>query len=52
MLITPLPAGSDIKYDAYSRHDGFVWLRQPRQSGYGYLVCRDANTNEAFGTFK
>lgn len=50
-LITTLPAGSDIKYDACSRHDGFVWLRQPRQSGYGYLVCRDANTNEAFGTF-
>ena len=51
-LITTLPAGSDIKYDAYSRHDGFVWLRQPRQNGYGYLVCRDANTNEPFGTFK
>lgn len=51
-LITTLPAGSEIKYDAYSRHDGFVWLRQPRQNGYGYLVCRDANTNEAFGTFK
>lgn len=51
-LITTLPAGSDIKYDAYSRHDGFVWLRQPRGNGqYGYLVCRDANTNEAFGTF-
>ena len=51
-LITTLPAGSEIKYDAYSRHDGFVWLRQPRGNGqYGYLVCRDANTNEAFGTF-
>lgn len=51
-LITTLPAGSDIKYDAYSRHNGFVWLRQPRGNGqYGYLVCRDANTNEAFGTF-
>ena len=51
-LITTLPAGSEVKYDAYSRHDGFVWLRQPRQGSYGYLVCRDANTNEAFGTFK
>lgn len=51
-LITTLPAGSEVKYDAYSRHDGFVWLRQPRQNGYGYLVCRDANTNEPFGTFK
>ena len=52
-LITTLPAGSEVKYDAYSRHDSFVWLRQPRGNGqYGYLVCRDANTNEAFGTFK
>lgn len=52
-LITTLPAGSEIKYDAYSRHDGFVWLRQPRSNTqYGYLVCRDANTNEPFGTFK
>ena len=51
-LITTLPAGSEVKYDAYSRHDGFVWLRQPRDGGYGYLACRDANTNEPFGIFK
>ncbi|MEY8441782.1 GH25 family lysozyme [Lactobacillaceae bacterium 24-114] len=52
-LIATLPAGTDVDYDAYSRHDGYVWLRQPRSDGqYGYLVCRDANTNEAFGTFK
>ena len=51
--IATLPAGSEIKYDAYSRHGGYVWLRQPRGNGqYAYLVCRDANTNEAFGTFK
>ena len=48
-----LPPGSVIKYDAWSRHDGFVYLRQPRGNGqYGYIACRDANTNEAFGTFK
>lgn len=52
-LIATLGAGSEVKYDAYSRHDGYVWLRQPRGNGqYGYLVCRDANTGEAFGTFK
>lgn len=45
--------GTIIKYDAYSRHGGYVWLRQPREHGqYGYIACRDANTNEAFGTFK
>lgn len=50
--IAVLPAGSAIKYDAYSRHGQFVWLRQPRGNGqYGYIACRDAQTNEAFGTF-
>ena len=52
-LIATLPAGSEINYDAWSNHDGYVWIRQPRSNGqYGYLVCRDANTKEAFGTFK
>ena len=52
-LIGTLPAGSVIKYDAYSRHSGYVWLRQPRSNGqYGYLVCRSANTNEPYGLFK
>jgi GH25 family lysozyme M1 (1,4-beta-N-acetylmuramidase) len=51
--IAVLPSGSLIKYDAWSRHNGFVWLRQPRGNGqYGYLVCRNANTGEPYGTFK
>lgn len=50
-IITTLPAGSVIKYDAYSRHGGYVWIRQPRANGqYGYLVCRQGNT--PWGTFK
>lgn len=45
--------GSVIKYDAYSRHNGFVYVRQPRGNGqYGYIACRDARTGEAYGTFK
>lgn len=52
-LIATLPAGSEVKYDAYSRHDGYVWLRQPRGDGqYGYVACRDAQTNQPFGTFE
>lgn len=48
-----LPPGSAIKYDAYSRHGDFVWLRQPRANGqYGYVACRDARTGEPYGTFK
>lgn len=49
-LITTLPANSKIKYDAFSRHGGYVWIRQPRQDGYGYLVCREGN--KPLGTFK
>ncbi|NME43210.1 1,4-beta-N-acetylmuramidase [Lactobacillus agilis] len=49
--IATLPTGSVVKYDAWSRHDGYVWLRQPRADGYGYLVCRDSQGN-AFGMFK
>lgn len=52
-LIVMLPANSVVKYDAWSRHDGYVWLRQPRpHNQYGYLVCRNAATNEAYGSFK
>jgi len=49
-IIAQLQAGTEVKYDAYSRHDGYVWIRQPRSNGYGYLVCRAGN--EAWGTFK
>lgn len=44
--------GQTVKYDAWSRHDGYVWVRQPRSNGnYGYLVVRDSN-NQPFGYFK
>ena len=51
--ITTLPAGSEVKYDAWSNHSGYIWVRQPRGNGqYGYLVVRDTQTKEAYGTFK
>ncbi|WP_086129248.1 GH25 family lysozyme [Limosilactobacillus reuteri] len=44
--------GDAIKYDAWSRHNGYVWVRQPRSNGqYGYLAVRDSN-NQPFGYFK
>lgn len=50
-LIATLPAGSEVKYNAWARDSaGRVWLQQPRSDGYGYLVCRAGN--EAWGTFK
>ena len=43
-IITTLPVGSVIKYDAFSHHNGYVWLRQPRSNGYAYLASgRSAN---------
>lgn len=49
-IIGTVTKGDCVKYDAYSRHGGYVWIRQPRANGYGYLVCRAGN--EAWGTFK
>ena len=43
-LITTLKSGSTIEYDAFSHHNGYVWLRQPRGNGkYGYLASGTSN---------
>lgn len=44
--------GTTIKYDAWSKHDGFIYVRQPRSHGYGYIAVRNAWTHEPYGTFK
>ena len=45
--------GLVIKYDAWSSHNGFVYVRQPRGNGqYAYVAVRNAQTNEPYGTFK
>ena len=45
--------GLVIKYDAWSSHDGYVYVRQPRGNGqYAYVAVRNAYTHEAYGTFK
>lgn len=51
-IITTLPAGSVVKYNAWARDGvGRVWLQQPRSNGHdGYLVGRVGT--EAWGTFK
>jgi len=51
--IALLNPGSEIKYDAWSNHRGYIWVRQPRANGqYGYVVVRNANNHVAFGSFK
>lgn len=50
--IAVLPAGSVINYDAWSRGNDFVYVRQPRGNGYGYIAVRNAKTGEAYGKFE
>lgn len=50
--IAVLPVGSVIKYDAWSRGNEFVYVRQPRGNGYGYVAVRNARTGEAYGKFE
>ena len=35
--IAVLPKGSIVEYDAVTHSGGYVWIRQPRSNGYGYL---------------
>lgn len=55
-IITLLPKGSAIKYDAWAITNGYLWIRQPRSDGYGYVATGPANgngrTEVAWGTFK
>lgn len=52
-VISMLHTGDIVKYDAWARTNGFVYIRQPRSNGqYGYVAVRNASTNEAYGTFK
>lgn len=32
--------------------DGFIYARQPRANGYGYIAVRNAWNHEPYGTFK
>lgn len=51
-LISVLGNGSEIKYDAWAKTNGFTYVRQPRSNGqYGYVAVRDSQGN-TFGTFK
>lgn len=51
--IATLAPGSTIKYDAWSRHNGYVWIRQPRAAGgYAYLAARQAWNGVPYGVFR
>lgn len=42
-LIATLPAGSKIEYDAKCVSGGYIWVRQPREGGYGYCAVGEAD---------
>lgn len=51
--IATIAPGAEIKYDAWSSHGGYIWIRQPRANGgYAYLAVRNAWTRQPFGYFK
>lgn len=45
-LIATLNPGDVVKYDAFSKHDGYVWLRQVRDNGqFGYLSSGECDNS-------
>lgn len=45
-LIATLNPGDVVTYDAFSKHDGYVWLRQVRDNGqFGYLVSGECDNS-------
>lgn len=45
-IIAKLGVGSVVNYDAYCYKDGYVWIRQPRGNGYGYLATGECVGNK------
>ena len=55
-VIALLPKFAVVEYDAYSYHNGYVWIRQPRGNGvYGYLAtgsCEGTKTTSNWAEWK
>ncbi|WP_179394738.1 GH25 family lysozyme [Lacticaseibacillus absianus] len=54
-LLAVLAKGSVVKYNAYGYFGGYVWIRQPRSGGYGYLPTGTASGTKRtsyWGNFK
>ena len=46
-IIATLQPGEKIQYDAYLiEPNGYVWLRQPRPNGFGYLASGQSKNNK------
>ncbi|SCM88405.1 GH25 family lysozyme [Bacillus mycoides] len=55
-VIATLNAGDEVKYDAFGyEKDGYVWLRQKRSDGYGYIASGETSNEKrvsSWGSFK
>jgi hypothetical protein len=55
-IIATLNKGDNITYDAYGyEQDGYVWIRQPRSNGYGYIATGETLNGKrvsSWGSFK
>ncbi|KAA0777610.1 N-acetylmuramoyl-L-alanine amidase [Bacillus sp. BB51/4] len=55
-IIATLNKGDNVTYDAYGyEKDGYVWIRQPRSNGYGYIATGETSSEKrvsSWGSFK
>ncbi|WP_163262114.1 GH25 family lysozyme [Bacillus paranthracis] len=55
-IIATLNKGDNVTYDAYGyEQDGYVWIRQPRSNGYGYIATGETSNDKrvsSWGSFK
>ena len=55
-IIATLNKGDCVTYDAYGyEKDGYVWIRQPRSNGYGYIATGETSNDKrvsSWGSFK
>lgn len=54
-VIGVMQKGDEIKYDAFCYSGGYIWIRQPRSNGYGYLPTGEGDNvhrKNSWGDFK
>lgn len=50
-VISTLYSGQSIKFDAYKISGGYVWLRQKRDNGYGFVASGEAKNGRRVSTW-
>ncbi|MGH1326581.1 GH25 family lysozyme [Bacillus pretiosus] len=55
-IMATLNKGDNVTYDAYGyEQDGYVWIRQPRSNGYGYIATGETSNGKrvsSWGSFR